>query len=157
MGTLKIGGIMQNANLSQVGVMSVPDRPGVAGTALRALGQAGINVQFIVQCIDLQNRDHIICCVAQEEGSKAVAALEKIKEQLGAQEVVLVPDVAVVSIFGPDFRQIPGIAGRMFSSLASVGINILAISTSISTLSCVIQADKLDAAMRALSETFELP
>jgi len=157
MGKLKIGGIMQNANLSQVGVMSIPDRPGVAGAALRALGQAGINVQFIVQCIDLQNRDHIICCVAKEEGNKAAAVLDKIKAELGAQKIIHVPDVAIVSIFGPDFRQIPGIAGTMFSALASVGINIQAISTSISTLSCVIQADKTDAAIQALSEAFELP
>jgi len=157
MSKLKIGGIMQNANLAQVGVMSIPDRPGVAGAALRSLAQAGINVQFIVQCIDLQNRDHIICCVAKEEGNKAVAVLEKIIGELGAQKIVYEPDVAIVSIFGPDFREIPGIAGAMFSALASAGINILAISTSISTLSCVILADKVEAAIRALREAFELP
>jgi aspartokinase len=45
----------------------------------------------------------------------------------------------------------------MFSALASVGINILAISTSISSLSCLIDVDDMDAAMRALEEAFELP
>jgi len=157
MAKFKIGGIMQNANLFKVGVMSVPDRPGVASAVLEALGQAQINVQFIVQCIDLHQQDHIICCVAQEDGHQAVAVLEGLKGEIGAEKVISIPDVAIVSIFGPDFREIPGIAGTMFSALASAQVNILAISTSISTISCVLQADKVDDAVRALSEAFELP
>jgi aspartokinase len=65
--------------------------------------------------------------------------------------------VAVLSIFGPDFRERPGIAGTMFSALGSRDVNILAISTSISTLSCVIDADRLGEAVSAMRETFDLP
>ncbi|MFB0546725.1 MAG: ACT domain-containing protein, partial [Anaerolineae bacterium] len=59
--------------------------------------------------------------------------------------------------FGPHFGERPGIAGVMFSALASVGINILAISTSISSLSCVINVSDMDEAVWALGEAFELP
>ena len=45
----------------------------------------------------------------------------------------------------------------MFKALASQGINILAISTSISTVSCVIEADRLAKAVQAMRDTFELP
>ena len=157
MARLKIGGIMQSAHLAKIGVMSVPDRPGIAGAALSALGDAGINVQFVVQCIDLHNHTHIICCVASEDGQRALKTLEAIRPDVGAQEITLVPDVAIISIFGPDFREIPGIAGTMFRALAAVDINILAISTSISTVSCVLEADQIEAAVRALNEAFELP
>lgn len=157
MAKFKIGGIMQNSNLSQIGVMSIPDRPGIAGAVLNTLGQEEINVQFIVQCIDLRQRTHIICCIAPEDSQRAIAALERIRDEIGAEKIVREQNVAIVSIFGPDFRQIPGIAGAMFSALASADVNILAISTSISTLSCVIEANKLPQAVRALSEKFELP
>ena len=130
---LKIGGMMQSAHLAKLGILSVPDRPGVAGAVLNALGRIGINVQFIVQCTDNQDHAQIVCCVAGEDGERATRSLESIKSEIGAAEIALTPDVAIVSIFGPDFREIPGISGTMFSSLASVGINILAISTSIST------------------------
>jgi len=66
-------------------------------------------------------------------------------------------EVAIVSIFGPDFRERPGIAGRMFDALAGRQVNILAISTSISTVSCVVASAQLDLALRALRETFDLP
>ena len=64
-------------------------------------------------------------------------------------------EVGIVSIFGPHFGDRPGIAGTMFSALASAGINILAISTSISSLSCVLDAGDMDDAIRVLKESFE--
>ena len=157
MAKLKIGGIMQSAHLDKIGIMSVPDRPGVAGATLSALGQAGVNVQFVVQCIDLHDHTQIVCCVANEDGERALRTLEGLKSELGAQEIVLTPDVAIASIFGPDFREIPGISGTMFTALASANINILAISTSISTISCVVRSSDMDEAVRVLSEAFELP
>ncbi|RQW08661.1 ACT domain-containing protein [candidate division KSB1 bacterium] len=154
---IKIGGIMQTTNLAKVGVMSIPDRPGTAGKILAVLGDKGINVQFIVQCIDIVNNDHVVFCISQEEMGLAKAALEQIRQELGAEQVITQPNVAIISIFGPDFRERPGVAGAMFSSLGQRGINILAISTSISTLSCVIDAAHLDLAMAAMRDTFDLP
>jgi aspartokinase len=156
-GKIKIGGIIKNSNLSKIGVMGIPDRPGVAGAILSSLGREGINVEFIVQCIDLNNNDHIVFCVARDDLEAALSILEKIKPELGAKEVIHKPEVGIVSIFGPDFRERPGIAGTMFNALASVGINILAISTSISTVSCVIDAELLPNAVKVLQETFDMP
>ncbi len=157
MSRFKIGGIMQNTRLTRIGVMSVPDRPGVAGAVLGALGQAEINVQFVVQCIDLHQHTHIICCIAPEDADRASAILGRVRGEIGAQEITMTPEVAIVSIFGPDFREIPGIAGTMCAALAEAGINIQAISTSISSCCCLIQADEIEDAMRVLHETFEAP
>jgi len=154
---VKIGGVIRNSNLAKVGVMGIPDRPGVAGAILSALGREGINVEFIVQCIDLSYNDHVVFCVARGDLEAAISILEGIRPQLGAKEVIHEPEVGMVSIFGPDFRERPGVAGAMFSALASVGINILAISTSISTVSCVIDAKRVSEAVRVLEQTFDMP
>jgi len=157
MAKIKIGGIMQTAGLAKVGVMSVPDRPGVAGRIMSALGQQGINVQFVVQCIDVNGNDQIVFCIGEEGLELARGILENVKTELGAEQVVEQPAVALISIFGPDFRERPGIAGAMFSALGAHHINILAISTSISTLSCVIDANRLGDAIAVVRETFDLP
>jgi aspartokinase len=83
--------------------------------------------------------------------------VNEVKDYVEASSVTFVPSVATISIFGPDFRERPAIAGLMFRALASKGINILAISTSISTVSCVIDADHLTEAIASLTETFDLP
>jgi len=154
---IKIGGIMQSADLGMVGVMSTPDRPGVASSIMDSLGQHGVNVEFIVQCIDLNNLSNIVFCVKEAAVDHALALLEEVRKEVGAQRVIVTRDVAIVSIFGPDFRQRPGIAGAMFKSLADQGINIMSISTSISTVSCVIESDRLAKAVQAIRDTFELP
>jgi aspartate kinase len=157
MDKIRIGGIMQNAHLSLLNVTAVPDRPGAAAAILGQLGERSINVQFIVQCIDQNHQDQIALCVDREDLPAALEVVNRVAPQLEAGRVLAQPEVAIVSIFGPDFRERPGIAGTMFQALAQRGINILAVSTSISTVSCVIEARPLEAALAALREAFSLP
>lgn len=153
----KIGGIMQNRDLAKIGVMSIPDRPGVAGDIFGALGERGVQCPFIVHNIDLNNRDNIVICVPRKQLKAALRELEIVKETVSAQEVVYNGEVGLVTVFGPHFGERAGIAGAMFSALGSVGINILAISTSISSLSCIIDMGDMDRAVQALEDAFELP
>ena len=153
----RIGGVIQKTSLAKIEILSVPDRPGVAAALLKSLGDAGINVQFIVQCIDSDNRDHIVLCVESDDAKQALALVEKVSPLICAGCVRITADTAILSIFGPDFRERPGIAGRMFDALAGAGINILAISTSISTVSCIIQRVDMEKAQASLLQVFELP
>lgn len=154
---LKVGGIIKIPHLSQLGVMSAPDRPGIAGAVFEAMGNAQINAQFIVQCVDLRQRSHVILCVAHEDVPAALEILRKVKDEVQAEDLTCCENVAIVSVFGPDFRERPGMAGPIFSALAAHGINIRAISTSISTVSCIIDGDKLEEAEEALAERLDLP
>lgn len=157
MDKIRIGGIMPNAHLALINVSAVPDRPGIAASILRGLGEHDINVQFIVQCIDQNQRDQVAFCVDRDDLPMALQIVNDIAPHLAAGKVDAEPEVAVVSIFGPDFRERPGIAGTMFKALADYQINIKAISTSISTVSCVIELAQLELGLAALRQTFELP
>ena len=162
-GKIKIGGIMQTSRLVEIVVTCTSDYACTAAGLMKVLGGKGINVQFIVQCVDIQGNDHVAFCVSEDQLPLTRDILERMWEEAGAGEVNQRPsvaqreNVALISIFGPDFRERPGIAGTMFTALDERGIHILAISTSISTLSCVISADRLGDAATALCETFELP
>ena len=154
---IKIGGIIQSRQLSQVSVMSMPDQPGLAGKVLGALGNEGINIQFIVQLLDLSGRRSIVFCIDQKDLEEALRVLGQVQPQVGYEKLTHHSPVAIISIFGPHFRERPAIAGIMFAALGDFGISILAISTSISTLSCVIEEALLPEAVKAISEAFELP
>lgn len=157
MAKVRIGGIMQNAHISLVNVTAVPDRPGIAAAILGELGRRGINVQFIVQCIDQNQQDQVALCVDRDDLQAALDAVNQVAPNLDAGRVIPYPEAAIVSIFGPDFRERPGIAGTMFEAMAAVGVNIMAISTSISTVSCVIESDYLEVGLDSLRQTFDLP
>ena len=154
---IKIGGIIQKRDLAKIGIMSIPDRPGVAGAIFGALGERGINCPFIVHNIDLNALDNIVLCVPRNCLAAALEVLEGVKEAVGAKEVIYDKEVGVVSVFGPHFGERAGVSGVMFSALAAAGINILAISTSISSLSCLIDASDMDEAILTLQNAFERP
>jgi len=153
----KIGGVIQNDQLASISVLAIKDRPGIAAAVLEALGQRNINVQFVVQVIDHHDQDQIVLCVDRADLSASLEAIEGIRPELQPTAVVSKPHVASVSIFGPDFRERPGVAGQMFRSLASRGVNIQAISTSISTVTCIIDETRLKDAVAAIHDSFDLP
>ena len=154
---IKIGGIIQSNQLAQVGVMSAPDQADLPGRILGALGKEGINIQFVVQSIDLSGRGNIVFCVDRKDLEGTLGVLNQVQTSMGYEKIIHHSPVAIISIFGPHFREKPAIAGTMFTALGESGINILAISTSISTLSCVIDEALLSEAVKAISEAFELP
>jgi aspartate kinase len=154
---VKIGGILKNDHLARISVMGVPDRPGTAAALLAVFGETGINVQFIVQCIDQHEQDHIVLCVDRSDLEVALRLACEVQAELCATTISFDPEVASLGIYGPDFRERPGIAGSMFSALAARSINIQAISTSVSTVTVIISADRVNDGVAAIQDTFELP
>lgn len=153
---IQAGGLVQRDHLAMIGIMDIPSRPGVGGTLFSALSDEGINVELIVHLIDLEQKDHIALCVDRDDLSQALTVVERIGEDLGARAVTSDPEVALVSLFGLDFRQQRGVASHMFKALGEHHINIRAISTSLSTISCLIDAQRLDEAVQALRDAFTL-
>jgi aspartate kinase len=156
-GKIKVGGIMASTGLATVSILSLPDRPDVAGTVLDEMGKRNINIEFIVLNFDLEGNGNMTFCIDQKNLEVALEVLEGVKPLIEAKGISYHPNVAMISVFGPHFRERPMISGLMFNALGTTGIKVLAISTSISSCSCVIQADQTEDAMRALHETFEAP
>lgn len=156
-GKVKVGGIMAASGLATVSILSLPDRPDVPGTILHALGNRNINIEFVVHTVDIEGNGNMTFCIDQKNLEAALAVLENVKSLVEARGISYRPDVATISVFGPHFRERPMISGLMFNALGTAGINVLAISTSISSCSCVIEANQVEEAMRALHETFEAP
>jgi aspartokinase len=154
---IKVGGIMQSDGRAVVKVMSCPDRPDIAGLVLGALGDRNINIEFLVQSFDLDGFANFTLCIDHKDLEPTIEVLEALKPSIEAKVISYNPTVAVISVFGPHFREKPRISGIMFSALASVGINSIAISTSISSVSCVVEARDAEAAVDALNEAFEAP
>jgi len=154
---IKVGGVIQNDQLASVSVLAVKDRPGIAAAVLDALGLRGLNTQFVVQVIDHEDHNQMVLCVDRGDLPACLDAIEALRPELHPAAVVSQAEVASIAIFGPDFRERPGIAGQMFRALAGRGINILAISTSISTVNCIIALSRLKEAYAAICEQFDVP
>ncbi|RJX36004.1 MAG: hypothetical protein C4525_02125 [Desulfarculus sp.] len=154
---IKVGGLMQSDGRALVRVLSAGNLMDAPGIILAALAARGINVELLVQAVDLEDAANFALVVAQKDLEQALVILEGLKADVEARGITYLPDVSVLSIFGPHLREKPKIPGIMFTSLASAGVGILAISTSISSVSCVVEGRQLGQALEVLSERFELP
>jgi len=152
---IEVGGLIQGKDLALINVLCLPDRQDAVAEVFRTLGAQAVNVQLAAQttCPDGPN---LALCVAAKDLSTALGVLKANQDRLGIQHITHHPQVVFLAVHGPHFRERPGLAGLMFGTLAA-GVQMLAVSTSISTLSCVIEADRLEDALEALHETFEIP
>ena len=157
MDKMEIGGIMQSDGRALLKIMSVPDHSGVAGTVFKTMGKNGINIELLVQSFDLDDCGNFAVVIDQKDLDQALQVLEELKPTIDAKAVSYTPDVAVITVFAPHLREKPYIHGLMFSSIASVGINCLAISTSLSSVSCVVEGQHLTTTIQALTEAFYVP
>ncbi len=143
---------------SRLTLLGVPDEPGAAARIFGALAEANCNVDMIIQNEPLgEGREgaELSFTVPREDLRVAREALDPLVGELGMQ-VDDEPEMGKVSIVGAGMKSHPGVAAKVFATLAGEGINIEMISTSPIKISCVIRADRVDDAVRTLHAAVEL-
>jgi len=153
---LEAGGLVRNDHVSMIGIMDVPSSLGVGRHLLGALSDQNINVELIAHLVDLKEKDHIVLCVDRDDLDRAVAVAEIVRDQVGGK-TVSDREMALVSLFTPDSCKRPGVASRIFAALGERDIPIRGVSTSLSTVACLIKMHHLEDAVQALRAAFTLP
>jgi aspartate kinase len=144
-----------HADEARVTLAGVRDEPGVAAQIFVALADANVNVDMIIQNepVSADQKADLSFTVDPADLRAAAEALGA----LGISERVETDErVGKVSIVGAGMRSHPGVAAQVFQTLGENGINIEMISTSPIKISCVIAADRVPDAVRALHQAFEL-
>ncbi len=149
-----VRGITADTKEARFTVVKVPDKPGIAAEIFKALGEAHIVVDMIVQNVSHDGYTDMSFTVNKTEADKAEEIIRKVAEKVGAEEVVRDDKVAKVSVVGLGMKSSYGTAAKMFEVLAKHGINMMAISTSEIKISCLIEEKFAELAVRELHEAF---
>ena len=151
-----VSAVTHDKNQARITVIDVPDRPGIAKSIFKPLAEANINVDVIVQNVSHEGLTDLSFTVAETDLPKAVKVIEDVVKEIGAKGYTADERIAKVSIVGVGMRSHPGVAAKMFETLANEGINILMISTSEIKVSCIIEDKYTELAVRALHDAFGL-
>jgi aspartate kinase len=133
----------------------IPDRPGAAATVFDAAAAEHVNVDTIIQNVVHGNAE-MSFSVPSEDVPATRRALDGTQEQLGAFAIEENHDLGKVSLVGAGMRSHPGVAAKMFRTLADNGINLQMISTSPIKVSCMIARSEIPNAVRELHAAFAL-
>ena len=152
-----ISGIAFNRDEAKLTVLGVPDKPGIAYQILGTIAEANIDVDMIIQNVSHDGTTDFSFTVNRGEYARALKILEEqVKPHVGARAVVGDNKICKVSAVGVGMRSHPGVASKMFRTLAEEGINIQMISTSEIKISVVVDEKYLELAVRVLHKAFEL-
>jgi aspartate kinase len=152
-----ITGIAHDRNEAFITLIGLPDRPGTVAAIFRALADASINVDMIVQSAPRAGlKSEVTFTVPKASLAHSVDALARVRETGGFEEILTNTDIVKVSVVGVGMRSNAGIAAKMFDTLAERQINIVAISTSEIKVSVLISEDYTELAVRVLHTAFGL-
>jgi aspartate kinase len=153
-----ITGVAHDRSEAKITIVSVPDEPGEAAAIFRAVANAEINIDMIVQNVSTESsgRTDISFTLPKADGPVAMAALQKVQEEVGFKGLLYDDHVGKVSLVGAGMRSHPGVTATFCEALATAGVNIEIISTSEIRISVVCRDTELDKAVRAVHDAFEL-
>ncbi len=162
--TKAVDAVEFDSNQAKIALLRVPDKPGVAARLFGEIARQNVDVDLIIQSIHEGNSNDIAFTVVKGMLNQAEAVAEAIAPVLRAQnspasdeaEVMVEKKIAKVAIAGAGMIGRPGIAAKMFQTLASVGVNLEMISTSEVKVSCVIAEEDCETAINALCQAFEI-
>ncbi|MEU1624222.1 aspartate kinase [Streptomyces sp. NPDC020096] len=153
-----ISGVAHDTSEAKVTVVGVPDKPGEAATIFRAIADAQINIDMVVQNVSAASTGltDISFTLPKTDGRKAIQALERTKGAVGFESLRYDDQIAKISLVGAGMKTNPGVTASFFEALSNAGVNIELISTSEIRISVVTRADDVNEAVRAVHTAFGL-
>ena len=151
-----ISGVVTDVSEAKVTVVAVPDRPGLSAALFEPLAAANVNVDMIVQNTSHDGTTDISFTMPKADFATAESIVARVAAEIGAAGVEHDANIAKLSLVGAGMKTSPGIAAKMFRTLADESVNIQMISTSTIRISVVTTAADLERAARALHTAFGL-
>jgi aspartate kinase len=152
-----ISGVAHDLSEARVTVVGVPDKPGEAARIFRAIADAAVNIDMIVQNVSgSTGRTDVSFTLSRSDGANAMEALERVRASIGFESLLYDDRIGKVSLVGAGMRSHPGVSATFFEALASAGVNVQNISTSEIRISVVCQDSDVQAAVRAVHDAFDL-
>ncbi|MCH7734210.1 MAG: aspartate kinase [Chloroflexi bacterium] len=144
--------VESETGVAQIAVSGLANREGLAAELFDLVAAEGVNVDVIIANDQPGvNASDLVFTVSEEDAERAAAAAA----QIPGSSVQTRLELAKVSIAGTGMQNSPGYAARMFRALANANVNIHVIATAEVRITCVIDADRLDAAATALAQEFD--
>ncbi len=151
-------GVATDKTEAKITVLGIPDTPGEAAKVFRAVADAEINIDMVLQNVSSlkDNTTDITFTCPREDGPRAMELLRRLQTE-GSWENVLYDDqVGKVSLIGAGMKSHPGVTADFTEALRDVDVNMELISTSEIRISVLIREGDLDKAAQALHERFQL-
>jgi len=151
-----VSGATIQRDMAKIGLVGVKNVPGNAAKVFAHLAKARVVVHDIVQTELSPERANLSFLINVSDLTAVKEAVEQIKSEIDCQDVFVRGDIAEISVVGVGMRSHYGVAEKMFGALAEAKVNIDSITTSEIRISCSVDEDQAEKALKAVCGAFEL-
>ncbi|MCT2154952.1 aspartate kinase [Corynebacterium sanguinis] len=153
-----LSGVATDNSEAKITILGIPDTPGEAAKVFRALADAEINIDMVLQNISSaeDNKTDITFTLPLADGQRGVELLRALASAEGWDEVSYNDNIGKVSLVGAGMKSHPGVTADFTEALRDAGINIEMITTSEIRITAVVRQEDLPEAARAIHTKFEL-
>ncbi|QTH60045.1 aspartate kinase [Corynebacterium hindlerae] len=151
-------GVATDNSEAKITVLGIPDSPGAAATVFRAIADAEINIDMVLQNVSSleDGKTDITFTCPRADGPRAMEILKALQAKEGWENVLYDDQVGKISLVGAGMKSHPGVTATFCEALRDKGINMELISTSEIRISVLTRESELPEAARALHDAFEL-
>lgn len=153
-----ITGVAHDRGEAKVTVVGLPDTPGHAAKVFRAIAEAEINIDMVLQNISKveTGKTDITFTLPKADGPRAVEKLTALQSEIDFTQILFDDLIGKVSLVGAGMKSHPGVTAKFCEALAEADVNIDLISTSEIRISVLVKDTDLDDAVRAIHAAFDL-
>ncbi|MDD5327789.1 MAG: aspartate kinase [Phycisphaerae bacterium] len=151
-----VTGATVQQDMAKIDLVNIDNKPGNAAKVFASLAKAKVVVNDIMQTEVSSKKANLSFLIGISDLTSAKEAAEQMKEEVNCESIFVREDIAEISVVGVGMRTHYGVAERMFGALAKAKVNIDSITTSEIRISCVVNKDQAEEALKVVSVAFEL-
>lgn len=143
-------------NVALVTLDNLPDDIKLISEIFTSIANENINIDMVNKAPPYKGAISISFSLPAEDLVKAITALNKYKDTVHNLIIEVDAFNTKISVFGEEMKNIPGVAAKLFTILATEGIQIKLVTTSEVDISYLIHEKDVDKAMDSIKKEFSL-
>ena len=151
-----VSGATVQKDMAKISLVGVDNIPGNAAKVFAHLAKAKVVVNDIIQTEISPEKANLSFMINLSDLDAAKEAAGQIKDEVNCDSIFVRDDIAEVSVVGIGMRTHYGVAEKMFGALAEAKVNIDSITTSEIRISCAVDEDQAEKALKVVCKAFEL-
>ena len=143
-------------NVALVTIDKLPNNTRLISDIFNTIAQKKINIDMISQAPPFRGIMSISFSLPADDLVTALSALNSFKKVVKDLQIEIDADNTKLQVYGEGMRNIPGVAARLFNTLANEGVEIKLVTTSEVDISYLIYEKDVDKALQAVKREFDL-
>jgi len=143
-------------NVAFITVDNLPNNMKLISDIFNSIAQQNINVDMISQAPPYRGHINLSFSLPSDDLIKAISTLNKFKKDIPDLRIEVDNNNTKLSVYGENMKDLPGVAARLFTILASNSIEVKLVTTSEVDISYLIFEKDVDKAINAIKNEYKI-